>query len=39
MDGQLTPQFAAELPPSRRVSRGEYHLYCFDRNQADVRVQ
>jgi hypothetical protein len=30
MDGMMTPEFAAELPPSRRLSSGEYHLYCFD---------
>ncbi len=29
MDGMLTPAVTAELPPARRVSHGEYHLYCF----------
>lgn len=29
MDGMMTPEFAAELPPARRLSSGEYHLYCF----------
>ena len=31
MDGMLTPQFAAEVPTGRVVSRGAYRLHCFER--------
>src|SRR5262249_8484824 len=31
MDGMLTSRFASEIPPGRVVSRGAYHLYCFER--------
>ena len=30
MDGMLTDNFVADLPPARLVSVGEYRLYCFD---------
>lgn len=30
MEGMLTDRFAADLPPARVESVGEYHLYCFE---------
>jgi hypothetical protein len=30
MDGMLTEQFVAELPAARKLTRGAYHLYCFE---------
>jgi hypothetical protein len=39
MDGMLTSEFTAELPPARLLSHGEYHLYCFDAAEAAAPVQ
>jgi hypothetical protein len=39
MDGMLTPAAQSELPGSPRVSYGEYHLYCFDRDVASRPVE
>ena len=30
MDGMLTDRFIDELPAARKLTHGEYHLYCFD---------